>query len=97
MVTLIPFVSNMHIYFYNDSMNAIQQQTHTYITQRLSVAVQRGNAASMLGTMKVDIEDEEFFFCISSVVLFYCNVSCFVDVELYYSFKTLYFYEGEIK
>ena len=85
MVTHIPFVSNMHMYFNNDSMNAIQQQTHTYITQRLSVAVQRGNAASVLGTMKVDIEDKEFF-CISFVVLFYCNVSCFVDVELYYSF-----------
>ena len=26
-----------------------------------SVAIQRGNAASMLGTTKVDSEDEEFF------------------------------------
>ena len=31
------------------------------LTQRLSVAVQRGNAASVLGTMKVDSDDEEFF------------------------------------
>ena len=27
----------------------------------LSVAVQRGNTASVLGTMKVDSEDEELF------------------------------------
>ena len=32
-----------------------------HLTQRLSVAVQRGNAASVLGTMKVDIEEEELF------------------------------------
>ena len=31
------------------------------LTQRLSVAVQRGNTASVLGTMKVDSDDEEFF------------------------------------
>ena len=31
-----------------------------YLTQRLSVAIQRGNAASVLGTMKVDSEYEEF-------------------------------------
>ena len=31
------------------------------LTQRLSVVVQRGNAASVLGTMKVNNEDEEFF------------------------------------
>ena len=35
-----------------------------YLTQRLSVAVQRGNAASVLGTMKMDSHDqEEEFFC----------------------------------
>ena len=36
-----------------------------YLTQRLrlSVAVQRGNAASVLGTMKVDSEDEKFKIC----------------------------------
>ena len=32
-----------------------------YLTQRLSVAVQRGNAASVLGTIKMDSEEEEFF------------------------------------
>ena len=32
-----------------------------YLTQRLSVAIQWGNAASVLGTMKVDSEDKEFF------------------------------------
>ena len=31
-----------------------------YLTQRLSVAVQRGNAASVLGTIKMDSEEEEF-------------------------------------
>ena len=37
------------------------------------VAVQRGNAAFVLGTMKVDSEYEEFF-SIIFVVLFNCNV-----------------------
>ena len=32
-----------------------------YLTQRLSVAVQRGNAASVLGTMKMGSQEEEFF------------------------------------
>ena len=31
-----------------------------YLTQRLSVAVQRGDAASVLGTIKMDSEEEEF-------------------------------------
>eukprot|EP00731_Ephydatia_muelleri_P000771 Em0001g771a len=31
-----------------------------YLTQRLSVAIQRGNAASVLGTIKMDSEEEEF-------------------------------------
>ena len=35
---------------------------YAYFTQSLSVAIQRGNAAFVLGTMKVDSEDEEFFF-----------------------------------
>ena len=34
---------------------------HIYLTQRLSVAVQRGNAASVLGTMKMGSQEEEFF------------------------------------
>ena len=38
-----------------------EANSFAYLTQRLSVAVQRGNAASVLGTMKVDSEDEEFF------------------------------------
>ena len=43
--------------------NIIIEQTHNsfaYLTQRLSVAVQRGNAASVLGTFKMDSEKEEF-------------------------------------
>ena len=51
-----------------------EANSFAYLTQRLSVAVQWGNAASVLGTMKVDIEDEEFC-CISFVVLCYCNGS----------------------
>ena len=40
-----------------------EANSSAYLTQRLSVAVQQGNAASVLGTMKVDSEesDEEFF------------------------------------
>ena len=34
-----------------------EANSFAYLTQRLSVAVQRGNAASMLGIMKVDSED----------------------------------------
>ena len=32
-----------------------------YLTQRLSVAIQRGNAASVLGSMKMGSQEEEFF------------------------------------
>ena len=35
-----------------------EANSSAYLTQRLSVAVQRGNAASVLGTMKVHSEDE---------------------------------------
>ena len=38
-----------------------EANSYAYLNQRLSVAVQRGNAASVLGTMKVDSEDEELF------------------------------------
>ena len=36
-----------------------EANSYAYLTQRLSVAVQRGNAASVLGTIKVDSDDEE--------------------------------------
>ena len=36
-----------------------EANSYAYLTHRLSVAVQRGNAASVLGTMK-DNDDEEF-------------------------------------
>ena len=39
-----------------------EANSFAYLTQRLSVAVQQGNAASVLGTMKVDSEDEEFLY-----------------------------------
>ena len=38
-----------------------EANSYAYFTQRLSVAVQRGNAASVLGTMKVDSDDDQFF------------------------------------
>ena len=38
-----------------------EANSYAYVTQRLSVAVQRGNEASVLGTMKVDSDDEELF------------------------------------
>ena len=49
-----------------------EANSFAYLTQRLSVAVQRGDAASVLGTMQVDSEDEEFFlhkYCFMSYVL----------------------------
>ena len=41
-----------------------EANSYAYLTQRLSVAIQRGNAASVLGIMKVDSDDEEFFVCV---------------------------------
>ena len=38
-----------------------EANSFAYLTQRLSVAVLRGNAASVLGTMKMDSQEEEFF------------------------------------
>ena len=38
-----------------------EANSFAYLTQRLSVNIQRGNAASVLGAMKVDSEDKEFF------------------------------------
>ena len=46
-----------------------EANSYAYLARRLSVAVQRGNAASVLGTMKVDSDDEEFF-CMSFVLSF---------------------------
>eukprot|EP00731_Ephydatia_muelleri_P016737 Em0009g1161a len=37
-----------------------EANSYAYLTQRPSVAVQRGNAASALGTIKMDSEEEEF-------------------------------------
>ena len=38
-----------------------EANSFAHLTQRLSVAVQRGNAASVLGTMKIGSQEEEFF------------------------------------
>ena len=37
-----------------------EANSFAYLTQRLLVAIQRGNAASVLGTIKMDSEEEEF-------------------------------------
>ena len=37
-----------------------EANSFAYLTQRLSVAIQRGNAASVLGTIKMDSEEEGF-------------------------------------
>ena len=34
-----------------------EANSFAYLTQRLSVAIQRGNAASVLGTIKMDSEE----------------------------------------
>ena len=46
-----------------------EANSFAYLTQRLSVAVQRGNAASVLGTIKTDSERERVF-SIKIVVLY---------------------------
>ena len=38
-----------------------EANSFAYLTQRLSVAVQLGNAASVLRTMKMGSQEEEFF------------------------------------
>ena len=47
-----------------------EANSFAYLTQRLSIAIQRGNAASVLGTMKMGSQEEEFFlykyaYCVS--------------------------------
>ena len=39
-----------------------EANSFAYLTQRPSVVVQPGNAASVLGTMKVDSDDEEILY-----------------------------------
>ena len=47
-----------------------EANSFAYLTQRLSVAVQQGNAAAVLGAMKVDSEDEEFLYKFCRIVLY---------------------------
>ena len=46
-----------------------EANSFAYLTQRLSVAVQCSNSASVLGTYKMDSQEEEFF-CIKIAVLY---------------------------
>ena len=57
-----------------------EANSYAYLTQRLSVAVQRGNAASMSGTMMVDSEDKEFF-----LYKFGCIAYC-IEIRKYYDY-----------
>ena len=56
-----------------------EANSFAYLTQRLSVSVQCGNAVSVLGTMKVDSDDEEFKFCciIFFMLVWYKMSKCF--------------------
>ena len=48
-----------------------EANSFAYLTQRLSVAVQYGNAASMLETMRVDCEDEMLYvLCFEFIIIF---------------------------
>ena len=58
---------------------SVEANKYAYFTQSLSVAIQRGNAASVLGTMKVDSEDEEFF-CTSFELSF--SVSSLMQLDI---------------
>ena len=46
---------------YAKKMNCALMFIISNLTQRLTVAIQQGNAASIFGTVKVDSADEEFF------------------------------------
>ena len=65
-----------------------EANSFAYLTQSPETVSCRptGNAASVLGTVKVDSEDEEFF-CISFIVLFYCNVNICSVILLYIKIK----------
>ena len=47
-----------------------EANSFAYLTQRLSAAVQRGDAASVLGTLKMDSQEEEFLYKYCNVVLY---------------------------
>ena len=70
-----------------------EANSFAYLTQRLSVAIQRGNAASILGTMKVDSEDKEFFvyiFCYYYYYLFFfCGAKHYYTYLHHYNMKLL--------
>ena len=58
-----------------------EDNSFAYLTQRLSVAVQRGNAASMLGIIKVDSEDKGF--CTSSFMFCLCHEIMHINCVMY--------------
>ena len=61
-----------------------EANSFAYLTQRPSVAVQRGNGVSVLGTMKVGSDDEEFLYCF----MFYVFVCIFHQLQYNYFMKS---------
>ena len=63
--TLGSWGPNAHILFKDLSRRLVDasrdQKAGYYLGQRISMAIQRGNAASLLGTLPVDSDGDEFF------------------------------------
>ena len=63
--TLGPFGPSAHLIFCEISKRLVDasrvQRAGLFFGQRISIAIQRGNAASLLGTFPVDINADEFF------------------------------------
>lgn len=63
--TLGPWGPSAHIIFKDLSKRLVDTSRDPkagfYLGQRLSIAIQRGNAASLLGTLPVDGDEDEFF------------------------------------
>ena len=47
-----------------------------FLGQRISIAIQRGNAASLLSTFPVDIDADEFFDALLFFVFLFFSPSC---------------------
>ena len=63
--TLEPWGPSAHLVFREISKRLVDasrdQRAGLFFGQRISIAIQRGNAASLLGTFPVDIDADEFF------------------------------------
>ena len=64
-IIIIVYAFKIKILSFKNNFHRLRQvsgeaNSFQYLAQRLSVAIQRGNSASVMGTMNGD--DEEFFF-----------------------------------